>query len=258
MAAEISAATWSDYADRLAKIDRKAADIVRRYIRVNGLGDEKALTDLTYSVATKYGEASAALAAEMYDAAALAEGVTLTPAIPAATATYGESAAAIRGALNISQNDELISSVASRLVKLAGADTALQNAKRDNAEWAWVPQGDTCAFCITLASQGWQPASKAQMKGGHASHIHANCDCMFAIRHSASGGVRGYDPQKYRDLYYSADLEGETPNAKNRINALRREFYAENRDEINEQKRTAYEKRALLNSSKAEEKNVGR
>ena len=46
----------------------------------------------------------------------------------------------------------------SRLVKRAGADTTLKNAQRDGAEFAWVPHGDSCAFCLTLASRGWQRA----------------------------------------------------------------------------------------------------
>lgn len=254
---EISTEVWISYTERLDKINRRAADVVRKYIQRNGVADTKGLTDAAFAAATRYGEAEAALAAEMYDAYALDEGVALAPAVPAATATYSEAAEAINGVLKISQNEELIASVAQRLSKMAGADTALQNAKRDGAEWAWVPQGDTCAFCISLASQGWQPASKAQMKGGHASHIHANCDCMFAIRHSSSGGVHGYDPKKYRDMYYGADLDGEAPSAHNRINAMRREFYAENKDEINAQKRSTYAKRIERDSSQAEEKNVG-
>ena len=37
---------------------------------------------------------------------------------------------------------------------------------------------------------------------------------------------------------------------------MRREFYAENKEEINAQKRSAYEKRQELNSSAAEEVDV--
>jgi hypothetical protein len=40
------------------------------------------------------------------------------------------------------------------------------------------------------------------------------------------------------------------------INALRRQNYARNREEILEQKASAYEKRKELNSSKAEESKV--
>ena len=115
----------------------------------------------------------------------------------------------------------------SRLVKQAGADTTLKNAIRDGAEWAWVPHGDTCPFCITLASNGWQPASKKALKGDHAQHIHAHCDCEYAIRFDSSTTVAGYDPDKgyYLLLYHGigddgaartilySQLQGQTPLA---------------------------------------------
>ena len=138
------------------------------------------------------------------------------------------------------------------MVKQASADTMLYNAKRDGAQWAWIPSADTCAFCITLASRGWQPASKMQLKGGHAEHIHSNCDCNFCIRFSGDTNVQGYDPNEYFEEYQNAD--GSTPEAK--INAMRRENYAKNKEKINAQKRSAYEKRKELNSPEAEEQNV--
>ena len=125
----------------------------------------------------------------------------------------------------------------SRLVKRAGADTTLKNALRDGAEFAWVPQGDTCAFCLTLASRGWQKASQAAIKGGHAEHIHANCDCEYAIRFDGASTVAGYDPEKYLKQYRDAGSD---------VNALRRVNYARNRERINAQKRAAYAARKAL------------
>ena len=118
-----------------------------------------------------------------------------------------------------------------RLVKRAGADTTLHNAIRDGAEWAWVPHGDTCPFCIMLASNGWQKASAKLLKGGHAEHIHANCDCEFAVRFDGSTTVAGYDPEKYLKQYRAAGSD---------VNAMRRIDYAARKDAINAQKRAAY------------------
>lgn len=103
-----------------------------------------------------------------------------------------------------------------------------------HAEWAWVPHGDTCPFCIMLASNGWQKASAKLLKGGHASHIHANCDCEFAVRFDGNTGVAGYDPEKYLRQYRAAGSD---------VNAMRRIDYAARRDAINAQKRTAYKVR---------------
>ena len=102
----------------------------------------------------------------------------------------------------------------------------MNNALRDGAQWAWIPSGDTCAFCIALASRGWQKASKKALKNGHAEHIHANCDCTYAVRFDNNLEVEGYDPKEYQKMYYGA--EGRTPEEK--INSMRRMFYAENKD----------------------------
>ena len=98
----------------------------------------------------------------------------------------------------------------------------LKNAERDGAQFAWVPMGDTCAFCLTLASRGWQYMSKNAMKHGHAEHIHANCDCTYAIRFDESSTVAGYDSDRYLEMYENA--EGSTPAEK--INSMRREIAA--------------------------------
>lgn len=129
------------------------------------------------------------------------------------------------------QNPANLPNGVSRLVKRAGADTTLKNAVRDGAEWAWVPHGDTCPFCITLASNGWQKASSKVLKGGHAEHIHANCDCEFAIRFDHKTTVAGYDPEKYLKQYRDAGGD---------INKMRRVNYAANKERINAQKRAAY------------------
>ena len=232
----ISTKDWQNYIAKLSSLDEKAGELMQEWIRKNGFSDTKALIDYAYAVATRYGEGSASLAAAMYDAIAEVSGKFFEAAEVAATPTYGEVAKTVNGTLKHSQNPNTVSNAISRLVKRTGADTMLQNAERDGAQFAWVPNGDTCAFCIALASRGWQYMSKKALKDGHAEHIHANCDCTYAIRFDNKSGVAGYDPQKYEDMYYGTD--GDTPNE--RINALRRMQYAERKDMINAQKREAY------------------
>lgn len=214
--------------------------------------ERQALIDYVYALATKYGEGTGALAAAWYDALAEAAGKYLPAAEVSATASYGEVAKTVNGVLKQSRNEELLAGAVERLVKMPGVDTTLRNAIRDGAEVAWIPHGDTCAFCIALASRGWQRASRNTLKNGHAEHIHANCDCTYAVRFDSSTEVAGYDEDRYQEMYYGA--EGRTP--RERINAMRREFYAENRAEIREQQNSAYEKRVELNSSVAEEADV--
>lgn len=256
----ITRKTWNKYIRVLRTLNNRAAEEMIRYItplradiaagRLTADEGNRMIVDYAYAVATKYGEAAGAAACEMYDAVAILSNARVPPAMPAATATYGETAKAVYG--TIAQNPEITPAAVARLVKRAGADTTLRNALRDGAEWAWIPNGDTCAFCIMLASQGWMPASKAQLDGDHAEHIHANCDCTFAIRFNTDTDVAGYDPDGYRQMYDGAEGRG----WRQKVNSMRREIYDQNKERINEQKRDAYQKRKEREDSEAEERDV--
>lgn len=225
---KLAAQTWSEYVARLARLNQRAGQLMADYIAAHGTGDTDALIAYAHALVTKYGEGSAELACQMYDALAAAAKAGVPAAEPAQPASYGEVARMVQ-ATKASQPQ--MQQGVSRLVKRAGADTTLKNALRDGAEFAWIPQGDTCAFCLTLASRGWQKASQAAIKGGHAEHIHANCDCEYAIRFDGRSTVAGYDPDKYLRQYRAAGSD---------VNALRRVNYAKNRERINAQKRAAY------------------
>lgn len=230
---QIPEKSWVEYIDRLARLNEEAGRKMADYIAKHGTGNADALIAYAQALVQKYGEGSAELACQMYDAVAEASDVDVPPAEPAPPADYGETAKMVNAT---KQSPPLLQSGVSRLVKRAGADTTLKNAIRDGAEWAWVPHGDTCPFCITLASRGWQKASKKALKGDHAEHIHANCDCEYAIRFDSRTTVAGYDPDKYLEQYY--DHGGD-------INAMRRAQYAKNKNAINAQKRAAYATRRL-------------
>ena len=224
----ITATAWAAYTQQLAKLNKKAGQLMADYIAAHGTGDTDALIAYAHALVTKYGEGSAELACQMYDALAAAAKAGVPAAEPAQPASYGEVARMVQ-ATKASQPQ--MQQGVSRLVKRAGADTTLKNALRDGAEFAWIPQGDTCAFCLTLASRGWQKASQVAIKGGHAEHIHANCDCEYAIRFDGRSTVAGYDPDEYLRRYRAAGSD---------VNALRRVNYAKNRERINAQKRAAY------------------
>ena len=227
---QISAKTWNEYITRLSRLNQKAGQLMREYIGSHGTeSTDDLMIAYAYGLVTKYGEGSAELACQMYDALAEAANAGVPAAEPAEPADYGEVARMVNATKN--QNPANLPNGVSRLVKRTGADTTLKNAVRDGAEWAWVPHGDTCPFCITLASNGWQKASSKVLKGGHAEHIHANCDCEFAIRFDHNTTVAGYDPEKYLAQYNAAGRD---------INKMRRVNYAANKERINAQKRAAY------------------
>lgn len=235
--AQITKEQWDRYIVMLRAVNQEAAFEIAKYLNMKLLGggydigaltDEqrKELIDYAYAIVNKYGEASAALSAEMYDAVAILEGRYTAPAEIAQIASYGDVAKTVNGVLKTSENTEELASAVSRWVKMAGADTTLQNAMRDGAQFAWIPYGETCAFCITLASRGWQYASRNTLKNGHAEHIHSNCDCQYAIRYSPQTTIEGYDPDAYLSMYQNA--EGRTPRDK--INYMRREAYADDKE----------------------------
>lgn len=239
---KITEKAWAEYIRRLARLNEKAGQLMEEYIAAHGTDDARALIAYANALVTKYGEGSAELACQMYDALAAASNVSVPAAVPAATAEYGEVARMVNATKN--QNPANLPNGVCRLVKRAAADTTLHNAIRDGAEWAWVPHGDTCPFCIMLASNGWQRASKKLLKGGHAEHIHANCDCEFAVRFTSSTNVAGYDPENYLQQYRAAGSD---------VKAMRRIDYAKNRERINAQKRAAY---AARKASTIEDENA--
>lgn len=252
---DITEKAWVGYIDRLRAIDEAATAKVAKYIESHEIDTQEGLDGLLafcYAISAKYGEAAAALACEMYDAEALLEGVALDPAEPADTATMSEVRGGVLGALKSSVLPITAAYAVGRLVKLAGQDTTLKNARRDLAYIAWIPHGDTCAYCLMLAGRGWRQVSEDVAEDGHAKHIHGNCDCAYGVRHKPAVNYGGYDPGTYREIYDNA--EGATRNQK--LNSMRRLFYDQNKGKISEQKKVVYQAHKELESSAAEEMDV--
>lgn len=249
----ITESGWKKYIERLRKINNKAAEEMAKQLEnidFTSLTHEQReqIIDIAYRISRRYGEASAALACEMYDALADLSEANVDLAEPAEPATRQEVGKTVNGTLKL-LNAAILAAAVGRLVKMAGEDTILKNAIRDGAEYAWIPAGMTCAFCVSLAANGWDRASKASMKDGHAKHIHSNCDCAYAVRFKPDTKIKGYEPETYREQF--SDAAGRTK--KQKINSMRRTYYEENREKILEQKKTAYERSKALEASTAEE-----
>ncbi len=255
--ATITQTQWKQYIARLRKINDTAAEEFKEAVMDRGGYeniDRQKLIDYAYGISTKYGEASAALSAEMYDAIAELSGVIVPEALPAETATYSEVAKTVNGIIKNVGNEDTLAQGIGRLVKMAGTDTVLSNAYRDRpkgkgskkrhsgAQVAWIPVGDTCPFCLMLASKGWQNQTQ-WAANSHSEHIHANCDCTYAVRFNNDLKIDGYDPEEYKEIYDNA--EGST--RKEKLNSIRRMQYQdpEIRNKINAQKRAAYAERKV-------------
>lgn len=231
---------WQKYVGQMEKLQKTAGEEFLKYADSVGYDTYK-MQRYAFELCSKYGEASSALSAELYDELASAQGAKVKAAV---TSSMYEQKGGLNyvtsslrdAARNSTDPTQTMQNIVERIIKQKGADTIRQNAKRDGAEFAWVPSGDTCSFCITLASRGWQKASNLTLKGDHARHIHTNCDCQFCVRFDGKSTVEGYDPDKYLAIYNSA--EGNTSRQK--INSLRRMQYQKNKDAINAAKRAQY------------------
>lgn len=238
----ISQKDWQSYINQLASVNRAAALKMQQYIDRAGYQITPELLQYAHRITMTYGEASAELACQMYDTIAIAQGAGVPAAEPANVASFEEMRDEIRRSYQHSQFET--PAVVERLVKLAAADTTLQNAARDGAQFAWIPSADGCAFCRTIASRGWRNASKKTIKGEHADHIHQHCRCNFVVRFNSFLKVQGYDPDKLLAEYENA----EGGKWDDKINSMRREDYAVRKDAINAQKRAAYKR--LMDSRK--------
>ena len=149
----------------------------------------------------------------------------------------------MNGTLKYALAAEMVGTAVGRLVKMAGQDTTLKNAIRDKAYFAWIPSGDTCVYCLMIAAEGWQRASASALDGGHAEHIHNNCNCEYSVRFDSSG-VDGYDPSEYKRTYDDASTEGAGEKYigadgkehvrtqwQARLNSMRRETYAKTKQD---------------------------
>lgn len=81
--------------------------------------------------------------------------------------------------------------------------------------WARVPVGDTCAWCLMLASNGAWYLSKQSALGANGGHYHDSCNCI-AVYHSDANDIPNYTKLlEYKSMYYAA-RNAQEANAKGR------------------------------------------
>lgn len=151
-----------------------------------------------------YADLSAARAAEFYDSARKAQSVrrkyrAVAESLRDPKATEG----AVRAIVEYAKNGDIERFRREALdrvdaeMRRAANECVAYNAGKDPAKprYARVPSGDSCPFCLMLASRGFTYASKAA-----AEHSHPHCDCR-AVPSFGSAEVRGYDPDGMRQRY---------------------------------------------------------
>ena len=244
----VTGAAWELYTAHLEAQRQAAFDLAFKWAmnHVGEVGFTRKCRRMMVENSIYHGKATAALAASWFDQVAKASKADVDKAFVVndpVKLRNQRMAIALRKSLPklVAGDDEgfckAIASAVAADVKRQATNTMVVNAIRARAEFAWIPDGaETCAFCIMLASNGWQPAAKATAMGNHAEHIHDNCMCEFAIRFDDDTNYSGYDPAPYKEMY--ADADGGSWQAK--VNSMRRDLYQENKETIKAQHRERY------------------
>lgn len=184
-----------------------------------------------------YGDTSAGLAAQYYDE--IREGSRATGAYRALTAgvVSGQVSASVSWALTADSMNRL-SGVVDRLVKQAGRDTFFGNVANDSdrsARWIRVPQGETCAFCLMLASRGYDGGYSSGKAAGYVSgarsrsrgsrdigeKFHDHCDCKAVQVYSVDDYPDNYDYERYNEIYQKGIAEAGSMNTKAILSGIR-------------------------------------
>lgn len=207
----------SEYDARIQKLGDAAYDTVYRRVtqfvkRFPGASVERVrdftIESVSYAVSV-YGDAASTCAADLYDEMAEASGAKLPPAILDTSDVTGYIEKEVRyqaGKYIAGKGEEFASAVAAKAtdqVSRRANETMRRNAKRDGLRYARVPMGgETCTFCIMLASRGF--VYKSAKTAGEGSHFHAHCRCKVVPQFDKRGRetkVEGYDPDELLDRW---------------------------------------------------------
>ena len=152
-----------------------------------------------------YGEVTATLAADRF------EDLTGLPAVMVRPVDPERAEARMRwavGPLFDGDGDAWarLALLVDELVKQPGRSTMIRSAREHGIRYARVPVGDTCAFCLMLASRGAVYASAASAGDGRKFHGDCDCDVQPVKTDSDLDRLRseGYDPDALREQYLDA------------------------------------------------------
>jgi len=172
----------------------------------------------------RYGSAAAVLGADVFEAEAVEMGIK--PRVDLVPGVNAERASA-RLLAELNATTTLASSLAlvDELVKQPYRSTFQDSAIASGAGWARVPRGDTCAFCIMLASRGgvYKTSDIAEF-GYSGKKYHGECDCVPVLVRDEGDYPSGYDPDALYDKYMSARDQAGSGDTR-RILASMRKLY---------------------------------
>lgn len=187
-----------------------------------------ALLEFLPALASQYGDAAAAVAAEWFEDTVGAR-ATMALADTSAAAGNVRYAAGKLWTPSPAEAFGLLATSLDKLVKQPSRDTVKASSVANGLRYARVPRGaKTCAFCLMLASRDavyLTRKSAGDMGSGLGDSYHGDCNC--AVMPVKPGGPLpdGYDPDSYYEIYRAAaDAAGTTSDPRAVTAAIRRGF----------------------------------
>ena len=172
------------------------------------------VVELATIIADKYRMLGSELGAQWYDLCSELAGYDLDPAELQEQDVDGiaeRADAATSRATDTGDYRKTFNDWFSNEIMASIRDTGDANLWRDyrrglvGGRWCRVPVGETCAWCLMLASQGAWYLSEESALGKSAGHYHTDCNCK-AVYHADADSIDGYSElQKYKSMYYKAE-----------------------------------------------------
>lgn len=235
-----------DYSGRVKTVTDQAVDeLARRIANIGATEPERRAQFIRMhvrAVAEEYGLQEQELGAQWYEFCARAAGVNVETAIVndidyERLDNYFQSVLEEyeNGERDWSETEQRIFSAFESQMRALERETIIDNLERDASEsrrwrqtrraamkagYARVPVGETCAWCLMLASLGYFYRSEKTAlyrDGIEPDRYHEHCDCI-AVPYNEPGAIEGYDDYELyfnmyadaRDAFYGRDYSDET------------------------------------------------
>ena len=193
-----------------SQLKQAAIDEFMEYIHDGMSIDE--VVDAATNVAYKYSALGEELGAQWYDLCTGLAGIdaddAYLPEVDESDIRQRATTAAKSDGDVKSIFDEFLQNQINESIRRTGTANMWRDYERGIApgKWARVPVGDTCAWCLMLASQGaWYLTEKSALTSKHGGNYHRNCNCV-AVYHAEPDDIGGYSKLgQYKSMYYDAD-----------------------------------------------------
>ena len=169
--------------------------------------------ELASAIAEQYGFLASELGAQWYDLCTRLANIDAEPAVlsDADSGSIRERAKSMTEKYSDKPRESVLNRFLQNEIQNSIRITGDANLWRDyerglcSGKWARVPVGDTCAWCLMLASQGAWYLSRESALGNNGSHYHDGCNCI-AVYHADANSIPNYSNlQRYKSMYYDAE-----------------------------------------------------